>query len=348
MILPVLFLLAALCSAQDMNSSARDLARKIGRQDIASLTVRNASSLPESDAAEVKKTIETELRSRLQRPEGATVTITLSENLQGYLWVAEVQRGEERDVVMLNVARPEAAVSPQAAVAIEKKLLWEQERPILDVAVAGTVMVVLEPGSVAFYRERQLMSSLPVSGGAPAPRDPRGRLAIDGDSFQAFLPGLLCKGVMAPAPSMTCAENSGGVAAGKNYFTEPALPPFFSIATLSDSMRVIAAVDGRAHVYDGAREVSTFTGWGSDIAAVESGCRAGRQILASKPGDVGEADAVQAYEMIDQRAAPIGDPVTFPGPVTALWSAGRQAVAVARSSETGRYAAYSLAITCSR
>lgn len=347
MILPVLFLLAALCSAQDFNASARDLARRIGRQDIASLTVRNVSSLPESDAADVKKTIETELRSRLAKPEGATVTITLSETLQGYLWVAEIQRADERDVILLNVARPEVASSPQAAIGIEKKLLWEQERPILDVAVNAPLMVVLDPVNVNFYREGQLTASLAVSGGPPTPRDPRGRLGIDGDSFQAFLPGLLCKGVVEPAPSMTCAPDSG-MASNKNYFTEPDLPPFFSIATVSGSTRVIAGVDGRARLYDGAREVSAFTGWGSDIAAVDSGCRAGRQILASKPGEAGEADAVQAYEFSGSRAAPAGDPVTFPGPVTALWSSGPRAIAVTRSAETGRYAAYSLAITCGR
>ena len=347
-ILPVLFLLAALCSAQDMTSSARDLARKIGRQDIAGLTVRNASSLPESDAAEVKKTIETELRSRLQRPEGATVNITLSENLQGYLWVAEIQRGEERDVVMLNVARSAVQGLPHASLTIEKKLIWEQEPPILDVRVVGPLMMVLEPANLSIYREGQLVTALSISSGRPTSRDPRGRLSTNGDTFSASLPGVYCVGALPPSSSITCDESSNGMAAGRNYFTEPALPPFFSIATLSSSVRIIAGVDGRTHVYDGTRELGAFTGWGSDIAAVESGCSAGRQILASKPGEAGEPDAVQAYEWSDRRTTPAGDPVTFPGPVTALWASREQTVAVTRNSETGRYAAYSLAITCSR
>jgi len=147
---------------------------------------------------------------------------------------------------------------------------------------------------------------------------------------------------------MTCVEgDAGGMAAGRNYFTEAALPPFFSSATLPGTVRILAGVDGRARIYDRSlKEIDAIAGWGSDIAPVESSCRSGRQVLASKPGDAGEADAVQAYEVIENRAARVGDPVTFSGPVTALWASGQQAMAVARSS-AGRYAAYSLSITCS-
>ena len=91
MFLPVLFLLAALCSAQDLPSSARELARKIGRQDITSLTIRNASSLSDTEVTEVRRAIETELRVR-PGSEGSTVNITLSENVQGRLWIAEIQQ----------------------------------------------------------------------------------------------------------------------------------------------------------------------------------------------------------------------------------------------------------------
>ena len=149
MLLPVLFFLAALCSAQDLNSSARELARRVGRQDIASLTVRNISSLSEMETAEVKRAIETELRTRLQKPDGANVIITLSEDMRQYLWVAEIQRGEERDVVMWNVARPVAAVGAQIPFTIDKKLVWEQENPILDVTVAGSLLIVLDPAVVS-------------------------------------------------------------------------------------------------------------------------------------------------------------------------------------------------------
>jgi hypothetical protein len=339
--LPVLFFLAALCSAQDLNSYARDLARKINRQDIVNVAIRNSSSLPETQVADVRRSIEAELRFR-PRPgaEGSSVNITLSENVDGYLWVAEILKAEQREVVFLNVPRPAGTpVPPAAVVTIEKKLIWEQEKPILDVAISGDLLVVLDSTAVSFYRDRQMVSSFPIS--KPMPRDPRGKLEIEGSSFRAQLPGMVCWGTT--GATMSCTESSVGVVAGRNYFNVPPLP-FYSVATLA-SVRMMAGVDGRAHLYDNSlRELRVIDGWGSDIAAVNSACGSGRQILATKPGDAAEPDAIQSYEVVDTRVAPSGDPVTFPGPVTALWPT----VVVARNTETGRYAAYSLAITCSR
>ena len=186
------------------------------------------------------------------------------------------------------------------------------------------------------------------------PRDPRGRLVIERDSFRAFLPGIICTGTFKPA--MSCGESNApwpldGAAAehaaGRNYFAAPRLGAFFSAAALPP-FEIVAGLDGRARVYDSAfREVSVVSGWGSDIATVETGCRGGVQVLATRPGESSEPDAVQAYEITGRRA---GDPATFAGPVVALWPSARkgEATAVARSSETGRYAAYSLAVTCDR
>jgi hypothetical protein len=72
--------------------------------------------------------------------------------------------------------------------------------------------------------------------------------------------------------------------------------------------------------------------------------------MASRPGDAGESDIIQAYDVDGHGAAAAGDPATFPGPVVALWPSGRagEVVAIALSVETGRYAAYSLAIICDR
>ena len=349
-LLPVLFFFAALCSAQDLGSPARELARRV-RPDVASLTVRNLSSLPAAAVADITRTLETELRVRSNRP-GAIVSVTLSENVKSYLWVAEIRRGEDREVAMLAVDRPDAPAATPAPVAIAKKLLWEQEKPILDAATVESMLIVLDSASVSFYRDRQLTQSLPIPGWRPMPRDPRGRLIIERDSFRAFLPGIICTGSLSPA-AMSCGESNApwpldGVTAelapGRNYFTAPRLGAFFSAASLA-KFQIVAGLDGRARIYDNTLgEVSALTGWGSDIAAIENGCA---QILATRPGDAGEPDAVQAYDLSGRSA---GDPATLPGPVVALWRSGRkgEAVAVARNAETGRYAAYSLVITCDR
>jgi hypothetical protein len=358
--LPVLFFVAAVCGAQDFDSAARELARKItaGRQDVTSLTVRNASSLSAAETADITRTLETELRVRASRP-GLVVNVTLSENVKSYLWIADMRRGEEREVAMLTVERSPAPAPASAPVAIEKRLLWEQERPILDAAAVDSLVIVLDPASVALYRGRQLVQSLPIPNWNAMPRDLRGRLVIERDTFRAFLPGVICTGSFTGSAAMSCGESSapwllGGVAAelvpGKNYFTAPRLGSFFSSASLP-KLQLVAGLDGRTRVYDGSsREVSTVNGFGSDIAAIESGCRTGAQVLATKPGDAGEPDSVQLFELTERQATPAGDPASFPGPVVALWPSARrgEAVAIARISETGRYAAYSLAILCDR
>jgi hypothetical protein len=360
-LLAVLFFLPAVANAQDLDSAARELARKIaagtGRQDVG-LTVRNSSSLSEVEAARVSGLIETELGIRAPRPgiERVTVSVTLSENVQSYLWVALVQQ----DVIMLSVPRPSQPAAVSARVTIQKRLLWEQEKPILDAAMSESLLIVLDPTSVSFYRERQLTQSLPVQSARPMPRDPRGRLIVDGDSFRAFLPGVICSGSIRPAPAMTCVESTGPwpldggsgaeLAAGRNYFTEPRLPAFLSTATVTGK-RLVAGVDGRTRVYDGTlREVGQVSGWGSDIAAVEGGCGNDRQVLASRPGETSEPDAIQIYDVAGRGGVAVSEPATFPGPVVALWPSGRtgEAVAIARNVETGRYAAYGLAITCDR
>jgi hypothetical protein len=349
-LLVALFLLATLAGAQDFAFSAHELARaigaKTGRLDVA-LTVRNASSLSEAGAAQVSRTLENELRVR-PRPgvDRAVVNVTLSENAQSYLWVAEIRRGEEREVTLLKVARPSPPAAAPARLAIRKTLLWEQDTPILDAAVSDSLLIVLDTVGVSLHRDRETQSfSIPTR---PLPRDARGRLTIDRDSFRAVLPGINCNGSLAPAAAMACVESSSELVPGRNYFTEARLPAYFSTATV-DGKRLVAAIDGRTHIYDATlREVGQVAGWGSDIVAVQSECRAG--VLASKPVDATETDAIQLYEMTDRGAAPVSDPAAFPGPVTALWPSARpgEAVAVARNLETGRYAAYSLAITCDR
>jgi len=54
--------------------------------------VRNASSLSAAEVADITRILESELRVRPARP-GASVNVTLSENVQSYLWVAELRRG---------------------------------------------------------------------------------------------------------------------------------------------------------------------------------------------------------------------------------------------------------------
>ena len=81
---------------------------------------------------------------------------------------------------------------------------------------------------------------------------------------------------------------------------------------------------------------------------IKSGCGRNWQLLLTAAGDYTQSDSIQAAEAEGSAIAPVGAPVDFPGPVTALWPAsdGNSAIAVAKNLSTGRYEAFSLSITC--
>jgi hypothetical protein len=128
---------------------------------------------------------------------------------------------------------------------------------------------------------------------------------------------------------------------------------FYSAAPLirdQSAWWLLAAVNGQVHLLDGITDqVLDKLGWGSDIAAVRSGCGSGWQILAT--GNAGNrSDRLRAFEVVGREPVPVGASIEMNGSVTALWteSAGVSAVAVVRNTETGRYEASRLSITCGR
>lgn len=373
--LVVLILTARVSTAQALAEPARELARRIaqsaGAAEVFRFNVRNASSLDPPRVAQVERALELELlshRVRLGRSAdaGPAIEVTLSENTSRFVWVAEIRQGEKREVVMVGVPRPEASDMNAGAtsMAIETTLLLEREEPILDVAASSDTMLVLGPDNVSFFSHQdngwELRQSLAIRNAKPLPRDLRGRLLFDGSSFQAYLPGPLCAGTTQPVLGMDC-ENGGarwplGLAdagfAGKNFFEKKGLPPFFSVAAMQDRdtlLWLFAGLDRQIHFYDADfHPAGTLGGWGSDIASVESGCGIGRQVLATGAGGSTQPDTIQAFEIVGRQAVAVSPSVRLPGAVTALWQAEhrRKAVAVARDLHSGRYAAYSLAVSC--
>jgi hypothetical protein len=129
----------------------------------------------------------------------------------------------------------------------------------------------------------------------------------------------------------------------RNYFTgvvTPSLgvdlPPFYTAALLprpSGAAFLFNGIDGKVQlVENGAlKPVSGTRDWGSDFAALNSGCEAGTQIIASGSGEA-LSDSVRAYELPAQEAVPASAPLAMEGTVTALWSApdGKSVFAVVR------------------
>jgi hypothetical protein len=103
------------------------------------------------------------------------------------------------------------------------------------------------------------------------------------------------------------------------------LPPFYSAALLprSDGAGlVIDGIDGKVQIAESGalKPVAGTRDWGSDFAALNSGCGAGSQIVASGSGEA-VSDSLRAYELPRQEAVPVSAPLAVGGTVMALWSA---------------------------
>lgn len=224
----VVIALVTCAGAVDWSGPELQLARKIvavtGPGAIA-LTVENRSSLGKRDY----EIIQNGLRSALgglgiryvgAEQSAATISISLSENANSYVWVAEIHQGAgEVAVVMVSAPRPEGAPATHDSVplTLRKIPLFEQDEPILDVAVleentAPTHIAVLDPDKVSLYRMQggkwQLEQLLAVMHSRPWPRDLRGRLILAKDHLlDAYLPGVICRAMAGAPVTLSCRES---------------------------------------------------------------------------------------------------------------------------------------------
>jgi hypothetical protein len=393
LLLPIL-LLAGAASAQNWAGAEEQLAGKIvsvmGAKVIA-VAVSNRSSLSGPVADEIRRGLLTQLAARGVRfvsreQAGAVVQVSLSEDLQNYVWVAEIrQGGNEPSVVMVSMPRVEMQQpEPEgAAMTLRKDFLWFQPERILDLAIIDgnpRRMLVLNATAVGVYRLQdgrwQIEQSLSIPHSRPWPRDLRGRLTLRKDHlFDAYLPGVLCRSTGVAPLAINCYEGdepwplgtdlsdlNAFFASSRNYFNgtlspgvgkQTSAPAFYSAAALPRNGRVLwllAAVDGQVHLLDGLTDqVVRMPEVGSDVATLRSGCGSGWQVLASGGGE-GSGDTVRAFELPDREPLAVSGPLEIKSSVTAMWteSGASGVVAVVLDSETGGYEAFRLSVACNR
>jgi hypothetical protein len=385
---------APMIRASDWRAPEQQLARKVAGATgpgAVALELVNRSSLGHAAVEEIRRGLVSELATLgvglvTADEAAATLQITLSENLQNYVWVAEVHQGNnEVSVLMVSVPRsnPAGVGHSTAPLTIRKTLLWTDENRILDLAVvngSAQHMIVLQPESVVLLKFQdgrwQPEQSLSISHSRPWPRDLRGRLILRKDHlFDAFLPGLFCGSSTTAPLVMSCYESDdpwplgtdqSGLSAfftpTKNFFTGALSPgvdkqntvkALYSAAMLPREkykLWIFATVDGQVHLRDGVTDqTAARLGWGSDITSVRSGCGLGWQVLVTGNGD-GAVETVRAFEIADRDPVAMSQPAEFSGGITALWSDsdGASAIAVSQNSETGKYEAYRLSITCNQ
>jgi hypothetical protein len=216
------FCLIPSASAETWEQPAADFAKQIAAlagPGPVRFVLRNDSSIPAADLLVIRRLLERDLRALGVLPGGndsATfLRLTLSENLQGGLWVAEVIEGSETHVAMLPVALgtpPAAATGP--AITLRRTLLLSETNPVLDAQIftaAGIQhLIVLEPDRIlALLRNAAPLvasgengnawlpdQAFPIAHSRPFPRDLRGRLvAAPGQPTQ-------------PSPSQLPAQSS--------------------------------------------------------------------------------------------------------------------------------------------
>ena len=319
-------------------------------------------------------------------PADSPVQVTISRGVDGYALVAELPGANNQQTIVVAVANPEKLAGPPvAAPKIERKVVWQQSRPILDFAEADAdathgIWYLLEPERIEIYEfsnGAQILHESKTLGRAFASRDPRGRMVLtDATHVTTYLAGMQCEGAFNPVFNVQCAPIPGqqwpmgrlnwSFESPRNYFSgsmtfpnslERKFPAFYSAASPSPAtggqnrtLWVVAGLDGQAQLFSGTPDpASTFSGWGSDIATLAPACGLQWTVLVTGAGDWTQPDRLQLYEIRGERALALGEPLQVPGPVLALWPAddGKSARVVVRNLETGDYEGSIVSVACS-
>src|SRR5258708_3630129 len=268
-----LLLLSHFARAADWRRPEAQLAEKIAAitgPGVIALEVTNRSSINSSETEPIRRGLTDALANsgvRVFEPDqaAATVHVTLSENLQNYVWVAEIQQAaNDLNVAMVATPRPDSALNAQSvpSLALHATQLISQPEPILDAAILEgnpRRMLALGENAVTVFEFKDghwvAGQALAINHDHPLPRDAPGRLILPNSHlFDAYLPGLICRSTNASPLMLNCSRSDDpwplqtddfGVSAffapARNFFTgalvpgisqQTSAPAFYSAAAL--------------------------------------------------------------------------------------------------------------------
>jgi hypothetical protein len=276
-------------------------------------------------------------------------------------------------MVHVEPDRPRQTQTPSGLMLRKQAIGTFQEPILSAFELQGTLVslepeqVVIYTHSADGWREQNRLS---IGQRRPLQRDPRGLLVPKPDGgFEAWLAGTYCIGAPSSAPyttgwSLQCRESDDPwpilqsakasdapslkafYNAGRNYFTGVVtpnlavdLPAFYAAALVPRPVGGVAllmnGIDGKVQLVDNSA-LKTVTGtrdWGSDFAALNTGCGAGTQIIASGSGEA-SSDSLRAYELPAFEAVPASAPLVMDGTVTAISAApdGKSLVAIVKTN----------------
>ena len=187
----------------------------------ATLTVRNLSSIADSDVPFIRALLEKDLKAHsvvIANAESAnTIRITLSQNDRERLWVGEIIQGSETRVVMVSAGSRGTQTSVPAdymtlrrerlPILTESNSGWLPEDPILGALENQDSFLILRSYGIeilAFGNGGWLhQKTISLDDRRQSSRDPHGLLipGSDRESFTAFIGSSECSGAYAPTSS---------------------------------------------------------------------------------------------------------------------------------------------------
>ena len=297
----------------------------------------------------------------------AIVTGSCAENLRERVCGASIVRAATRRVVMATGARGAGTeTARESVVAIEVRPVYTQRAPMLDVAEVGGRLLVLSPDSVSLVGETaagnltgRVIASQPIRTSRVWPRDTRGLLRTVATGFDAFLPGVVCRGTVTPF-TLACADESepwplgldnGGLTPSRNTFATPEGLTFYEAAPLDAGRWLVVGEHGVLTFLDAQRRATARAESADHTTGFPDACGAdGPYVVTASRGSQAVADTLRLARADRGRLTPLPSAVVVPGVLTSLWRtpAAREATAVVHDFSAGRYEAFHLTLSCAR
>ncbi|MFN7920936.1 MAG: hypothetical protein U0Q16_12615 [Bryobacteraceae bacterium] len=346
---------ARLAAGASLAEAAADMGRRITvrlrPQETIRLQVRVIGAA--DDPAPVEAVLIQSLRPRIRAGEQASqVRVTLSRAADANLLVGEINRPEGSTVMIVayEAGKPE---TQRYELTLAKHAVWRQAARILDIATVEGGLLVLDENRLALVRDNfgatTEQAAAPVPHEAPWPRDLRGRLVVREEGFDAYLPGVSCKGMLRPEFRLECVPQErpwplGSVGdanpvPGRNHFVHARLGPVFSAVMIGDTAAV-ASAEGKVWTVKPPAGATAVQGVGSELSVFPDPCGGGSLVLASNI----DGSAVGLYRASGQGLAAVSQPMEVEGTLTALWND----TAIVRTGVNGGYAAYRISAACRR
>jgi hypothetical protein len=288
-------------------------------------------------------------------------------NLRERVCVAEIGRGEARRAVMTT--RPhdaDAAVNRDPVIALELRPIYTQRSPMIDVVDADGKLLVLTPEAVTLIANidggsltGRVVASQPIRTLRVWPRDLRGTLRVTASGFEAFLPGVTCRGTSSPF-TLACADESepwpigldnSGLAPSRNTFSTPEGLTFYEAASLGGGRWLVVGEQGVLTFLDAGRRV-TARGDSADHATgfPESCASDSTYVVTAARAAETRHDALRLSRVVNGQLVPLPSTIALPGVLTSLWTVpgARAATAIVHDFTAGRYEAFHVTLSCAR